>query len=132
MRSGQALFWGYDFGYIPIELVSAVYDRFLGERVEERRSQGAYYTPMFLADLIVLQLWEALSDRIKRSGRFLDPACGSGIFLVFEHFNEHARIGARKIEPTAYHGRRSASCLIVCMAGTRMATRFVSPYSPSM
>ena len=82
MKSGQTLFWGYDFSYIPIELVSAVYDRFLGERVEERRSQGAYYTPMFLADLIVLQLWEALPDRIKRFGRFLDPACGSGIFLV--------------------------------------------------
>ena len=28
---GQYRLWGYDFKYIPIELISAVYDRFLGE-----------------------------------------------------------------------------------------------------
>ncbi len=40
-HSGQQRFWGYDFRYIPIELVSAVYDRFLGEREAERRANGA-------------------------------------------------------------------------------------------
>jgi hypothetical protein len=55
-KGGQFRFWGYDFRYIPIELVSAVYDRFLGEREDERKAQGAYYTPMFLADSVVSQL----------------------------------------------------------------------------
>jgi hypothetical protein len=30
-RGGQLRFWGYNFKYIPVELTSAVYDRFLGE-----------------------------------------------------------------------------------------------------
>jgi hypothetical protein len=93
MAHGQQRFWGYDFRFIPIELVSAVYDRFLGERETERRAKGAYYTPMFLADTVVAQVWSLLPDRIKATGRFLDPACGSGVFLVrsFQRLCEHWR-----------------------------------------
>lgn len=92
-RGGQQRFWGYDFRYIPIELVSAVYDRFLGEREKERRDKGAFYTPMFLADTVVSQAWALLSEKAKASGRILDPACGSGVFLVrsFQRFCEHWR-----------------------------------------
>ena len=92
-RGGQQRFWGYDFRFIPIELVSAVYDRFLGEREEERRAKGAFYTPMFLADTVVSQAWEVLPDRVRAGGRFLDPACGSGVFLVraFQRLCEHWR-----------------------------------------
>ena len=82
MAAGQLRFWGYNFKHIPIELISAVYDRFLGEREAERREHGAYYTPMFLADCVVSQVWEALSADAKEKGEFLDPACGSGVFLV--------------------------------------------------
>lgn len=97
-QAGQQRFWGYDFRYIPIELVSAVYDRFLGEREEERRAKGAYYTPMFLADTVVSQVWELLSDTTRTNGRFLDPACGSGVFLVrsFQRLCEHWRIKHHK------------------------------------
>ncbi|MGE3993163.1 HsdM family class I SAM-dependent methyltransferase [Pseudorhodoplanes sp.] len=92
-KGGQLRFWGYDFRYIPIELVSAVYDRFLGEREDERREQGAYYTPMFLADTVVSQVWEFLTPDVKEKGRYLDPACGSGVFLVrsFQRLCEHWR-----------------------------------------
>jgi hypothetical protein len=92
--SGQYRFWGYDFRFIPIELVSAVYDRFLGEREEDRRAQGAYYTPMYLADTVVSQFWELLSPAVKEKGHFLDPACGSGVFLVrsFQRLCEHWRV----------------------------------------
>ena len=82
MESGQRSFWGYNFQYIPVELISAVYDRFLGEKEGERRDLGAYYTPMFLADTVMAQLWDSISESIKKSGSFLDPACGSGVFLV--------------------------------------------------
>lgn len=96
-KGGQKRFWGYDFRYIPIELVSAVYDRFLGDREEERRQQGAYYTPMFLADTVVSQVWEFLTPDIKEKGRYLDPACGSGVFLVrsFQRLCEHWRATRR-------------------------------------
>ena len=92
-HEGQRRFWGYDFRYIPIDLVSAVYDRFLGERKDERRLRGAYYTPMFLADTVVSQAWALISDDVKVGGRFLDPACGSGVFLVrlFQRLCEHWR-----------------------------------------
>ncbi len=93
MAAGQLRFWGYDFAYIPIELISAVYDRFLGEREKERREQGAYYTPMFLADTVVSQVWDLLPLDTREKGDFLDPACGSGVFLVrsFQRLCEHWR-----------------------------------------
>ena len=93
-RTGQYRLWRYNFKYIPVELISAVHDRFLGEREgDERRSQGAYYTPMFLADTVVSQAWDKLPPAIRDSGCFLDPACGSGVFLVrlFQRLCEHQR-----------------------------------------
>ncbi|MGB1800379.1 MAG: HsdM family class I SAM-dependent methyltransferase [Gammaproteobacteria bacterium] len=80
--SKQYQFWPYDFRYIPIELISAVYDRFLGFDPNAKRETGAYYTPMFLADLVVEQAWSELSDKQKIAGKYVDPSCGSGIFLV--------------------------------------------------
>ncbi|MCY3940649.1 MAG: N-6 DNA methylase [Gammaproteobacteria bacterium] len=90
---GQLRFWGYDFKYIPIELISAVYDRFLGAQTAQRRARGAYYTPMFLADTVISALWETLPASTKSKGKFLDPACGSGVFLVrsFQLLCEHWR-----------------------------------------
>lgn len=82
MESGQHSFWGYDFQYIPVELISAVYDRFLGEKEKERKDLGAYYTPMFLADTVMAQVWDSIPMSSKNSGNVLDPACGSGVFLV--------------------------------------------------
>ena len=80
--SGQLRLWGYHFKYMPVELVSAVYDRFLGAHKAERRRTGAYYTPMFLADTAISALWDALPAKTRTHGAFLDPACGSGMFLV--------------------------------------------------
>lgn len=82
MTSGQLRLWGYDFRYMSIGLISAVYDRFLKEEAEKKSADGAFYTPMFLADVVVNQLWDDLSDEQRAKGVFCDPACGSGIFLV--------------------------------------------------
>ena len=92
-QAGQFRFWGYDFKYIPIELISAVYDRFLGENKKGQRERGAYYTPMFLADTVISQVWDTLSQATRDKGHFLDPACGSGVFLVrsFQRLCEHWR-----------------------------------------
>ena len=80
--TGQILLWGYDFQYMPIALISAVYDRFLKEEAGKKHAEGAFYTPMFLADVVVDQIWAELSEEQRASGVFYDPACGSGIFLV--------------------------------------------------
>ena len=80
---GQLRLWGYDFEHIPVELISAVYDRFLD--VQKQASKGQFHTPMYVATSVVSQLWDDpvfLTRKAKDHGRFLDPACGSGIFLV--------------------------------------------------
>jgi hypothetical protein len=80
--SGQLRFFGYDFEHMPIALISSVYDRFLKEEAEKKNSDGAFYTPMFLADVVVNQVWDELTDEQRSKGIFCDAACGSGIFLV--------------------------------------------------
>ena len=93
---GQLRLWGYNFAFIPVELISAVYDQFLSEQDQARK--GQFHTPMHLASSIVSQIWddpEVLDPRVKTKGKFLDPACGSGIFLVclFKRLCEQWRHG---------------------------------------
>ncbi len=90
---GQSRFLGYNFKRIPIELMSAVCDRFLGASKEKQRLKGAYYTPAHLADSAISALWDTVTDSIRAKGVFLDPACGSGVFLVraFQLLCEHLR-----------------------------------------
>ena len=92
MKTHQSvLFPLYDFHFIPIEFISAIYEDFLAtedpqpegfapKSKSRRRKAGAYYTPPRLAELVVdiaTENWVTLLDK-----RCLDPACGSGIFLV--------------------------------------------------
>jgi hypothetical protein len=84
MESGQMTlgFWAYDFRFIPVETISAIYEEFMKDAdLEKRRLEGAYYTPRHLAETT---LHVALEDRYTEVNgwRILDPACGSGIFLV--------------------------------------------------
>jgi len=92
----------YAFKYIPIDLLGQVYERFLGKvirltsghqaRVEEkpevRKAGGVYYTPTYIVDYIVKNtVGELLKDKDPESLkhtplRVLDPACGSGSFLL--------------------------------------------------
>lgn len=77
VQTGQTSFWPYDFGVIPVEAISAIYERFLKD---EDKDDGAFYTPRFLAEL-VLDVALSKTDSLLEL-RCLDPACGSGIFLV--------------------------------------------------
>lgn len=82
VASGQlTLFSLYDFGVIPVELISAIYEDFIQAEGEDRqRESGAYYTPPQLAELVVDVATEGHDSLLGK--RFLDPACGSGMFLV--------------------------------------------------
>lgn len=77
-----SLFNFYDFSIIPIEFISNVYELFIGQG--NQKKEGAYYTPLFLVDYILKETVEKKVN--KRNSNFnckvLDPACGSGIFLV--------------------------------------------------
>lgn len=78
----MSLFDIYDFSIIPVEFISNVYEYFIGSKQQEKK--GAYYTPLFLVDYIVSETVSKYLQKnpTKYKCKVLDPACGSGIFLV--------------------------------------------------
>ncbi|PIU84002.1 MAG: hypothetical protein COS68_01060 [Elusimicrobia bacterium CG06_land_8_20_14_3_00_38_11] len=78
----ESLFDIYDFSIIPVEFISNVYEHFIGS--ENQAESGAYYTPLFLVEYIVSETVEKFFDENPKeyNCKVLDPACGSGIFLV--------------------------------------------------
>jgi hypothetical protein len=92
---GQPHFWElFSFAHIPVEVISRLYQRFV-------TGHGAVYTPPFLASLLLDQVmpYETMTGKEK----VLDPACGSGIFLVgaFKRLVIHWRSRHRWRKPTA-------------------------------
>lgn len=74
-------FWAYDFKLIPVETISAIYEEFLAnENLRLKKETGAFYTPRFLAEMVIDIAVEGASSW--KNLRYLDPCCGSGIFLV--------------------------------------------------
>jgi hypothetical protein len=76
MEQGQLFLWEwYAFDAIPLEFISSIYEVFVG-----KDSRGVYYTPGFLVDFMLDAVlpWDSTDWDVK----ILDPACGSGIFLV--------------------------------------------------
>lgn len=80
MENGQiSLFPVYDFNIIPVELISNIYEILLGEKAQKK--DKAFYTPEYLVDYMVK---ETISPHLTNGIQIkvLDPACGSGVFLV--------------------------------------------------
>ena len=115
----------YLFNVIPVEILGTIYERFLGktvrphgrgvtieEKPEVRKAGGVYYTPRYIVDYIVEQtLGKLLSDKAPADSlklRVLDPACGSGSFLIraFERLCEHWLVALTKDEKL----RRKTDC----------------------
>ena len=72
-------FNAYDFSHIPVELLSSIYEQFIAREGRDEAS-GAYYTPVPLVNFVLGELDDMLP--LKEGMRVLDPACGSGAFLV--------------------------------------------------
>lgn len=90
----------YVFAEIPADILGQVYERFLGkiirltaghqakieEKPEVRKAGGVYYTPTYIVEHIVRATLGPLVDGRKPAEvaklRILDPACGSGSFLL--------------------------------------------------
>ena len=72
-------FEAYNFKYIPVETLSAIYEQF----IIERKIKGAYYTPEILADYLLSEVDSV--NPLKSGMKILDPACGSGVFLVLAY-----------------------------------------------
>ena len=82
----KLFFFSYKFDIIPLDLISAIYEEFYHsssdeeERKTKARQEGAYYTPPVLAEFVCSRILTA--QVLRKNPRILDPACGSGIFLV--------------------------------------------------
>ncbi|MDR0687511.1 MAG: SAM-dependent methyltransferase, partial [Prevotellaceae bacterium] len=70
----------FDFSFVQIELLSEVYEIFLGE-LDEKKAKGQFYTPYPLAELMLNDNLPAKNET-NYQVKTLDIACGSGIFLV--------------------------------------------------
>ncbi len=98
----------YEFSVLPAEILGQVYEQFLGKvitltaghhaRVEDKpevkKAGGVFYTPAYIVDYIVkhtvgklledcsVKFLKTKPPRLSRPLRVLDPACGSGSFLL--------------------------------------------------
>lgn len=71
----QFVFWRlYSFNDLPVELISNIYEEFLGKK------PGVVYTPPYLVNFLLDESMPLNDDDI--AFKVLDPACGSGVFLV--------------------------------------------------
>ena len=81
-------FFAYRFDVIPIELISTIYEEFYNERTGKDGNHGSHYTPPALVEFVLAQT--LTHDVLATKPRVMDPACGSGIFLV-ESFRRMVR-----------------------------------------
>lgn len=91
----------YEFSVLPADILGHVYEQFLGkvirltpshqakieEKPEVKKAGGVYYTPTYIVDYIVKNtLGKLLTDdktpKHVSKIKILDPACGSGSFLI--------------------------------------------------
>lgn len=88
----------YAFDTIPLEFISSVYEEFVHKKGE---ATGAHYTPLHLVDFVLdgVLPWHDPNWDV----RILDPACGSGIFLVksFQRLVHRWRIAHPAEDPAA-------------------------------
>ena len=90
----------YEFSVLPVDILGHVYEQFLGkvirltkshravieEKPEVKKAGGVYYTPEYIVNYIVEntvgKLIKGKTPKQISSIKLLDPACGSGSFLI--------------------------------------------------
>ncbi|MFQ5490591.1 MAG: Eco57I restriction-modification methylase domain-containing protein, partial [Phycisphaerae bacterium] len=89
----------YEFSVLPADILGQVYEQFLGQVIvragrsvkiepkpEVKKAGGVYYTPTYIVDYIVKhtvgKLLEGKTPKQAAKLRIVDPACGSGSFLL--------------------------------------------------
>ncbi len=90
----KLLFFAYRFEIIPIELISSIYEEFYHKEIGEKNTKGSFYTPPALVEFLLHHVLTRM--KLETRPRILDPACGSGIFLV-EAFRRIVRIETKRI-----------------------------------
>ena len=123
----------YEFSVLPAEILGQVYEQFLGkvirlteghravveDKPEVKKAGGVKYTPAYIVDYIVKNTLgptleeKTPSDATKIS--VLDPACGSGSFLIvaYQHLLDwHREWYVQNLVPLLESGLRPSSIQI--------------------
>lgn len=91
---GKKGYYEYDFSIMPADVLGSVYENYLSYKQSKtnstdnkRKKQGIYYTPAYVVDYIVENALKPVLDQCHsitdlQKVRVLDPACGSGSFLI--------------------------------------------------
>lgn len=120
----------YEFSVLPAEILGNVYEQFLGkvirltpshqakveEKPEVKKAGGVYYTPQFIVDYIVENtvgtLLKGKTPNKVSEIKILDPACGSGSFLLGAynyllkwHLNYYSGQDKKRLSDKLYKGR---------------------------
>ncbi len=80
LATKQGFLWKqYSFNHLPTELISTIYENFIGTN-----EKGVVYTPIPLVNMLVDEVMPLDDAKLFKGEQFtiLDPACGSGAFLV--------------------------------------------------
>jgi type I restriction-modification system DNA methylase subunit len=95
----------YEFSVLPADILGQVYEQFLGkvirlttghravveDKPEVKKAGGVYYTPTYIVEYIVKntvgKLVAGKTPKQVAQIRILDPACGSGSFLINAYQN---------------------------------------------
>lgn len=95
-KQRRLFLFAYRFDVVPIELISSIYEEFYTAKQGKGNTQGSYYTPPALAEYLLSQV--LTKEVLDKRPRVLDPACGSGIFLVesFRRMARHRIIGQER------------------------------------
>jgi hypothetical protein len=90
----------YEFSVLSVEILGSAYEQFLGKQIrltaghkavieekpEVRKAGGVYYTPQYIVDYIVENTVGKLTEKKTPEEiaklKIVDPACGSGSFLI--------------------------------------------------
>ncbi|MFH1802883.1 MAG: N-6 DNA methylase [archaeon] len=88
----------YNFDWIDADVLGQIYEQYLGKILQQtksgrsklkegqahRKEQGIYYTPIYIVDYIIKNtIGEIAKKKNKiKDIKVLDPACGSGSFLI--------------------------------------------------
>ena len=88
VHTDQMFLWEqYSFKYLPAEVISAIYENFIqAESIRQsgKTEKGIVYTPIHLVNLLIDEVMPLNQPELFADEYFkiLDPACGSGVFLV--------------------------------------------------
>lgn len=119
----------YEFSVLSADILGQVHEQFLGkvirltaghhvkveEKPEVRKAGGVYYTPTYVVEYVVKQtvgkLLEGKTPKQAADLKVLDPACGSGSFLIgaYQHLLDwhrdwYVKDGVEKHRKVLYQG----------------------------